>query len=51
MCIRDRPWCVTVDFDTLEDRAVTIRDRDTTEQVRVPIESLVTELAARTARS
>jgi glycyl-tRNA synthetase len=45
------PWCVTVDFDTLEDRAVTIRDRDTTEQVRVPIEGLVTELAARTARS
>ena len=31
------PWCVTVDFDSLEDRAVTIRDRDTTEQVRVPI--------------
>ena len=29
------PWCVTVDFDSLEDRAVTVRDRDTTEQVRV----------------
>ena len=31
------PYCVTVDFDTLEDGAVTIRDRDTMEQVRMPI--------------
>jgi len=38
---------VTVDFESLEDRAVTIRDRDTTEQVRVPIDSLVDELEAR----
>ena len=38
------PWCVTVDFDSLEDRAVTVRDRDTTEQVRVPIDGLVAEL-------
>ena len=30
------PWCVTVDFDSLEDRCVTVRDRDTTAQVRVP---------------
>jgi glycyl-tRNA synthetase len=41
------PLCVTVDFDSLEDDAVTIRDRDTTEQVRVPIESLLTELTTR----
>lgn len=34
------PFCVTVDFDSLEDDAVTIRDRDTTEQVRVPIAEL-----------
>ncbi len=39
------PLCVTVDFDTLDDRAVTIRDRDTMEQTRVPIESLPVELA------
>ncbi len=31
------PYCVTIDFDTLEDHAVTIRDRDTMEQVRIPI--------------
>ncbi len=31
------PFCVTVDFDTLEDQAVTIRERDTMEQVRVPL--------------
>jgi glycyl-tRNA synthetase len=41
------PYCVTVDFDTLDDRAVTIRDRDTTEQVRVPIDRLVPELEQR----
>ena len=31
------PYCVTVDFDTLEDNAVTVRDRDTMQQVRMPI--------------
>ena len=41
------PWCVTVDFDSLEDHAVTVRDRDTTEQVRVPVDGLVAELASR----
>ena len=34
------PLCITVDFDTLEDNAVTVRDRDTMEQVRVPIDGL-----------
>ena len=32
---------VTVDFDTLEDNAVTVRDRDTMEQIRLPIDELV----------
>jgi glycyl-tRNA synthetase len=41
------PYAVTVDFETLEDKAVTIRDRDTLEQVRVPIDRLVDELRAR----
>jgi glycyl-tRNA synthetase len=41
------PLCVTVDFESLEDGAVTIRDHDTTEQVRVPIASLETEIRAR----
>ena len=35
------PFCVTVDFDSLNDKKVTIRDRDTMEQERVPIEELV----------
>ena len=35
------PYCVTVDFDTLDDQQVTIRDRDTMHQVRVPIADLV----------
>jgi glycyl-tRNA synthetase len=34
------PYCVTVDFDSIEDKAVTIRDRDTMEQERVPIAEL-----------
>ena len=35
------PYCVTIDFDTLEDNTITIRNRDTMEQVRMPIDSLV----------
>ena len=34
------PYCVTVDFDTLEDESVTIRDRDTMEQVRIKIDEI-----------
>lgn len=34
------PYCVTVDFDSLEDDSVTVRDRDTLEQVRVKIADL-----------
>jgi glycyl-tRNA synthetase len=41
------PLCVTIDFDTLDDRAVTIRDRDTMAQARVPIDGLLTELRDR----
>jgi len=41
------PWCVTVDFDSLEDRAVTVRDRDTTEQVRVPVDDLLATIRGR----
>jgi glycyl-tRNA synthetase len=41
------PLCVTVDFDSVEDRAVTIRDRDTTEQKRVAIADLVAEVKNR----
>ncbi len=42
------PLCITVDFDSLEDRAVTIRDRDTTEQSRVKIDDLLHEIWNRT---
>lgn len=34
------PYCVTVDFQTIEDQAVTVRDRDTMEQERIPISEL-----------
>ncbi|MFV2064090.1 MAG: His/Gly/Thr/Pro-type tRNA ligase C-terminal domain-containing protein, partial [Chloroflexota bacterium] len=34
------PWCVTVDVDSLEDGAVTIRDRDSMTQERVPVENV-----------
>ncbi len=41
------PFCVTFDFDSLEDNAVTVRERDTMEQERVKIEDLESYLAAR----
>ncbi len=41
------PLAVTVDFDSLDDKAVTIRDRDTTDQVRVPVDDVVSEVADR----
>jgi len=34
------PYCVTVDFDTLNDKAVTVRDRDTMQQERIAISEL-----------
>jgi len=40
------PFCVTVDFDTIDDKNVTIRDRDTLEQERVPIEAVRDRLKA-----
>ena len=39
------PFCVTVDFDTLEDRQVTVRERDSMTQDRIPVENLVGYLA------
>jgi glycyl-tRNA synthetase len=44
------PYCVTIDFESLEDRAVTVRERDSTEQVRVPIDALVAEIRGRLGR-
>lgn len=41
------PFCVTVDFDTLEDNAVTVRDRDSMEQERVGMDALSNYLAAK----
>ena len=41
------PACVTIDYETLEDQAVTVRDRDSMEQVRVPIAGLVDVLRER----
>ena len=34
------PFCVTVDFETQQDGCVTVRDRDTMDQVRLPIQEL-----------
>jgi glycyl-tRNA synthetase len=38
------PYCVTIDFDTLEDGTVTVRDRDSMEQIRLKIDELKTYL-------
>ena len=43
------PFCVTVDFDSLEDQQVTVRERDSTEQTRLAIEDLVGHLVSRLA--
>ncbi|HDZ85948.1 MAG TPA: glycine--tRNA ligase, partial [Candidatus Moranbacteria bacterium] len=39
------PYCVTVDFETLEDNAVTVRDRDTMKQERIKIKELTEYLS------
>jgi glycyl-tRNA synthetase len=44
------PFCVTVDFDTLEDQAVTVRERDTMSQERVSLDQVEAYLAARLLR-
>jgi glycyl-tRNA synthetase len=41
------PWCLTIDGQTLSDRTVTLRDRDTLVQTRVPIEACVDLLRER----
>jgi glycyl-tRNA synthetase len=41
------PFCATVDFETLKDKAVTVRDRDTMKQERVKIKELESYLAAK----
>src|SRR5258708_2023397 len=41
------PYCITVDFDSLEDNAVTVRDRDTMQQERIAIGDLVPYLQER----
>ncbi len=42
------PYCITIDFDTLEDNSVTIRERDTMEQIRLPISELEKYLEGKT---
>ncbi|UFH64717.1 glycine--tRNA ligase [Clostridium cadaveris] len=39
------PFCITVDFDTETDNTVTVRDRDTMEQIRLPIDELVSYIS------
>jgi glycyl-tRNA synthetase len=41
------PYCVTVDFDTLTDHAVTVRERDSMQQVRIGIDNLESYLSER----
>jgi glycyl-tRNA synthetase len=44
------PFCITVDFDSLDDHSVTVRDRDTMTQARVKIDDLLVELRTRTGQ-
>jgi glycyl-tRNA synthetase len=43
------PYCVTVDFQSLEDKQVTIRDRDSLHQIRIPMDTLTATLTAKLA--
>ena len=43
------PFCITFDFDSLEDKCVTVRERDSMEQVRIPIDTLVSYITEKTA--
>ncbi len=43
------PFCVTIDFQSLEDNCVTIRERDSMKQIRVPIPTLQATLQAKLA--
>jgi glycyl-tRNA synthetase len=43
------PYCVTVDFESLEDQAVTVRERDTMRQERIGIDGLIAYLSERLA--
>jgi glycyl-tRNA synthetase len=43
------PWCIVVDFDTLENNTVTVRDRDTGEQERIPKNDLIAFIKDRLA--
>ena len=45
------PYCVTIDFDSLEDNTVTVRDRDTLEQHRISIDNLVSYLSPKVSMS
>lgn len=41
------PYCITVDHQTMQDNTVTLRDRDTLEQIRLPVARLIPELVTR----
>ncbi len=41
------PWCITIDGDTASDQAVTVRDRDSLEQVRIPLSEVTDEILRR----
>ena len=41
------PYCITYDFDSVEDHAVTIRERDSMEQVRIPLDQVKSYLIER----
>ena len=41
------PYCITYDFDSVEDHAVTVRERDSMEQVRIPLDQVKSYLVER----
>src|SRR5262249_8140798 len=41
------PWCITIDGDTAKDGTVTLRDRDSLEQARIPVKDVTSEIQRR----
>jgi glycyl-tRNA synthetase len=41
------PWCITIDSDTAKDQTVTLRDRDSLEQIRIPMKDVTAEIQRR----
>ena len=43
------PFCITVDYDSIKDNSVTLRNRDTMEQIRISVDSVISHIKKHTS--